>query len=108
MINTTARLRTFQLALVASAAIGMSACSKNDADVATPTAAANTPAQVAVAPVPAPVATPAPAPVVVAQANPGSAYEQGRRDQSRRDRADHPLPPRADRCLLYTSPSPRD
>ena len=91
MINSTARLRTFQLALVASAAIGMSACSKNDADVATPVPTANTPAQVATAP------APAQAPVVVAQANTGNAYEQGRRDQSRRDRAERPLPPRADR-----------
>jgi outer membrane lipoprotein SlyB len=95
MNSTTTRLRTFQLALVASAAVGLSACSKNDANVAAPTAAASAPTQVAVAP--APVATaPAPAPVVVAQAN-TSAYEQGRRDQLRRDRAERPLPPRADR-----------
>jgi outer membrane lipoprotein SlyB len=102
MINTTARLRTFQLALVASAAIGMSACSKNDADVAAATGAASAPTAVAVAPAPAPVAaTPAPAPVVLAQADTSKAYEQGRRDQSRRDaqreRAERPLPPRADR-----------
>ena len=99
MVHTIPRLRTFQLALVASAAIGMSACTKNDSNVATPTAAANTPTQVAVAPAPtsAPAAAPAPAPVVVAQANTGGAYEQGRRDQARRDRAERPLPPRADR-----------
>jgi outer membrane lipoprotein SlyB len=52
------------------------------------------------APAPAPVAA-TPAPVVVAQANTGSAYEQGRRDQARRDahreRTERPLPPRADR-----------
>jgi len=97
MINTTPRLRAFQLALVASAALGLSACSRNDADVAAPTATASAPAQVAVAPVPAPVATPAPAPVVVAQANTSGAYDQGRRDQARRDHAERPLPPRADR-----------
>ena len=32
MINTTPRLRAFQLALVASAAVGLSACSKTDTD----------------------------------------------------------------------------
>ncbi len=95
MIDTTSRLRTFQLALVASAAIGLSACSKNGTDVPPPTAATTPPTQVAAAP--APVAAPAPAPVVVAQANTTSAYEQGRRDQSRHDRAERPLPPRADR-----------
>ena len=104
MINTTTRLRTFQLALVASAAIGMSACSKNDADVAAATGAASAPTPVAMAPVPAPAPAPVaatPAPVVVAQANTGNAYEQGRRDQARRDanreRTERPLPPRADR-----------
>lgn len=97
MINTTSSLRTFQLALVASAVIGMSACSKNGGDVATPTAATDTPTQVAVAPAPAPAVAPTTAPVVVAQANTSNAYEQGRRDQSRRDRAERPLPPRADR-----------
>ena len=102
MRNTTTRFRTFQLALVASAAVGLSACSKNDADVAPPVAATSAPAQVAVAPVPAPSPAPVattPAPVVVAQNN--SAYEQGRRDQERRDarheRAVNEPPPRADR-----------
>ena len=109
MTRNTPRFRTFQLALVASAAIGLGACSKNDADTAAPTAGANAPSQVAVAPpapAPAPVATPAPAPVVVAQNN---TYEQGRRDQQRQDAqraarerdrdraAERQLPPRADR-----------
>ena len=102
MHTTTTRARAFQLALVASAALGLGACSKNDADVAPPTAAVNTPAQVAVAPEPAPapvVATPAPAPVVVAQND--NAYAQGRRDQQRQDiqreQALREPPPRADR-----------
>jgi outer membrane lipoprotein SlyB len=105
MTRTTSRLRTFQLALVASAAIGLGACSKNDADVAPPIAAVSAPAQVAVAPAPAPApvaATPAPTRVVVAQNDRG--YEQGRRDQARHDqqradarRAERELPPRADR-----------
>ena len=102
MTRTTHRLRTFQLALVASAALGLGACSKNDANVPTPTAATTAPTDVAVAPVPAPAPAPvaaAPAPVVVAQNN--GAYEQGRRDQqqrdARRERSERPLPPRADR-----------
>ena len=105
MTRTTSRLRSFQLALVASAAIGLGACSKNDADVAPPNAALNAPAQVAVAPVPAPApvtTTPAPTRVVVAQNDP--AYDQGRRDQARHDqqredarRAARELPPRSDR-----------
>jgi outer membrane lipoprotein SlyB len=112
MSNTTARLRALHLALVASAAIGLNACSRNEGDVAPPSAAASLPSQVAIAPVPAPTpapapapaATPAPAPVVVAQNN--SAYDQGRRDQQRQDarRAEREraaeqreLPPRADR-----------
>jgi outer membrane lipoprotein SlyB len=95
--------RTFRLALIAAAAVALSACSKNAPD--TPAAndpAATTPTQVAAAPqaAPAPVAaTPAP-PVVVAQ-NGTSAYEQGRRDQERRDsrrnEAERTPPPRADR-----------
>ena len=97
MNNTTSRLRTFQLALVASAVLGISACSKNDADVAPPNASTTTPAQVAVAPTPAPApAVPAPAPVVVAQANTSGAYEAGRRDQRHQD-VRRELPPRADR-----------
>jgi len=101
MNSNTSRLRNFQLALVASAAVALGACSKNDADVAPPTAGASAPANESVAttaPAPAPVAAPvAPAPVVVAQ-NGTRSYEQGRRDQSRRDaeRA-RELPPRADR-----------
>ena len=111
MTRNTTRLRTFQLALVASAAIGVGACSKNDADTAYPTAAASAPTQVAVAPAPAPAPAPvneaarAPAPVVVAQAN--NSYEQGRRDQQHQDArraarereraAERQLPPRADR-----------
>lgn len=96
MINTTTPLRTFQLALIASAAIALTACSRSEPDAAASTATANTPAQVAVAPAPAPVAVaPAPAPVVVAQNN---TYDQGRRDQQRQDaRNERPLPPRADR-----------
>ena len=102
MTHPSQRLRNFQLALVASAALGLGACSKNDADVAAPTAVASAPTQVAAAPVPTPAPVPvatAPAPVVVAQAN--GSYEQGRRDQQRRDaqraRAERELPPRADR-----------
>ena len=107
MNHTTSPLRAFQLALVASAVIGLGACSKNDADATPPVAAVNTPTQVAVAPVPAPmpapvVATPAPTRVVVAQNDRG--YDEGRRDQARHDqqRADarrdaRELPPRADR-----------
>jgi outer membrane lipoprotein SlyB len=119
-MNSTSRLRTFQLALVASAAVGLSACSKNDADVASPSAAASMPTPVAVAPVPAPApapapvaAAPAPAPVVVAQNDGKSAYEQGRRDQQRQDvrhpRDDRALrepPPRADRDA-DVAPPPR-
>jgi outer membrane lipoprotein SlyB len=108
MSNTTPRLHALQLALVASAALGLSACSRSGEDVAPPPA----PSQMAPAPVPAPVAaatpTPAPAPVTTAAApapvvvarNDG-AYEQGRRDQQRRDakreRALQEPPPRADR-----------
>ena len=103
MHTTTTRVRAFQLALVASAAVGLAACSKNDADVTPSTAAVSAPEQVAVAPVPAPTPAPvaaAPAPVVVAQNN--DAYAEGRRDQQRqdeirRDRALHEPPPRADR-----------
>ena len=105
MTPTTIRPRTFPLALVVSAALGLGACSKTDSDVTPPTAMASSPSSVAAvpepAPVPAPVATaPAPAPVVVARND--SAYEQGRRDQqrqdaARRERAERPLPPRADR-----------
>lgn len=109
MIRTPHRLLTFfPLALVASAVVGLSACSKTDAP-AQPTAATDTPAQVAAAPTPAPVQAPlaAPtAPVVVAQNN--STYDQGRRDQERQDarRANnaHPLPPRADRDVDLPPP----
>ena len=117
MIATPSRARAFQLAIVASAAIGLGACSKNDsADVAPPNAAASLPSTVAVAPTPAPAPVtapaPAPAPVVVAQneSTDRSAYEAGRRDQVRQDarRAEQQrlareraqereLPPRADR-----------
>ena len=102
MNRTNHSLRNFKLALVAAVAIGLGACSKNDADLAAATGAASAPTPVAMAPAPAPapVAT-TPAPVVVAQANTGNAYEQGRRDQARRDanreRTERPLPPRADR-----------
>lgn len=108
MTPTTTRLRTFQLSLLACAALGLGACSKTDSDVAPPTAMASSPSSVAAVPEPAPVATApapvvtaaAPAPVVVARND--SAYEQGRRDQQRQDaarraRAERPLPPRADR-----------
>jgi outer membrane lipoprotein SlyB len=103
MTNTATRYRTFQLALIASAVIGLGACSKTDSNVAPPTADASAPAQVAVAPVPVPAAAPAPvvttpaqAPVVVAQN--GNAYDQGRLDQQRRDaRHERELAPRADR-----------
>ena len=109
MIKTTHRLRAFQLALIASAAVGLSACSKTDTDLAASTAA-SAPTPVAMAPAVAstvaPVAT-APAPVVVAQNN--SAYEQGRRDQqqrdARRERVERPLPPRADRDVDVAPPT---
>jgi outer membrane lipoprotein SlyB len=115
MTTTPTRLRAFQLAVLASAAIGLGACSKNDgADVAPPNAAASVPTAVAMAPAPAPapVAAPALAPVVVAQneSRGTDAYAQGRRDQQRQDvrraeqnrlareRAEErQLPPRADR-----------
>jgi outer membrane lipoprotein SlyB len=113
MIHAKTRLRTFPLALVASAALALGACSKTDSDVTPPTAMASSPASVAAVPEPAPVPAPvaaASAPVVVAQNN--SAYEQGRRDQQRQDaarraRAERPLPPRADRDA-DAAPSPRD
>ena len=103
MTPTTTRLRTFQLALVASAALGLGACSKTDSDVTPPTAMASSPGSVAAVPEPAPAPAPvvtaaAPAPVVVARND--SAYEQGRRDQQRQDAARREraeLPPRADR-----------
>ena len=106
MSNSTTRLRTFQLALVASAVLGLSACSKSGQDVAPPP----TPSQMSAAslPAPAPVATAAPAPVVAAPAQApvvvaqnDRGYEQGRRDQQRQDvRRERTLrepPPRADR-----------
>ena len=102
MNRTNHSPRNFKLALIAAVAIGLGACSKNDANVAAAAGAASAPTPVAMAPAPAPapVAT-TPAPVVVAQANTGNAYEQGRRDQARRDanheRTERPLPPRADR-----------
>ncbi len=98
MTNTTHHLRTLQLALIASAVLGLGACSKSDPDTAAATGA-STP--VAVAPA---ATTPAPAPVVVAQNN--NAYEQGRRDQQSRD-ARRELPPRADRDV-DVAPSARD
>jgi len=112
MTSTTPRTRAFRLALVASAALALGACSKSDSDAASPNAAASMPSTVALAPTPAPLpassapVTPA-APVVVAQneSQDKSAYEAGRRDQRRqdahRDQARHtansPLPPRAER-----------
>ena len=115
MTSTPSRARAFQLALVASAAIGLGACSKTDSnDVPPPNAAASTPSTVALAPTPAPAVAPAPAPapVVVAQNDSAnkSAYEAGRRDQIRQDERraerqreareraeERQLPPRADR-----------
>ncbi|MBW8756375.1 MAG: glycine zipper 2TM domain-containing protein [Burkholderiales bacterium] len=121
MSTPSPRARAFQLALVASAAIGLGACSKTDSnDVPPPNAAASMPSTVALAPAsapaPAPAVTPAPAPApaptVVAQneSRDNSAYEAGRRDQQRQDarRAEQQrlareraqqreLPPRADR-----------
>ena len=111
MHTPTTRVRAFQLALVASAAVGLSACSKNADDAASPTAAVSAPEQVAVAPVPAPTPAPVaatPAPTVVAQND--NAYAQGRRDQQRQDeirreRALHEPPPRADRDADLPPPS---
>jgi outer membrane lipoprotein SlyB len=107
MTRSTPRLRTFPLALIASATVALSACSKNDGAVPSATAAASTPTQVAVAAAPAPVATPAP--VVVAQ---DDGYAQGRRDQQRQDAlrvqreraAERALPPRADRDMDVPPP----
>ena len=105
MHTTPTRIRAFQLALVASAAVGLGACSKTADDATPSTAAASAPAQVAVAPEPAP--TPAPvttapapttAPVVVAQND--NAYAQGRRDRA----LDEP-PPRADRDVDLPPPN---
>ena len=114
MNNATPRLRAFQLALVASAAVALSACSKTDTDLAASTAA-SAPTQVAVAPTVAPSVAPAvepapvaAAPVVVAQ-NDNRAYDQGRRDQqqrdARRERTERPLPPRADRDVDVAPPA---
>ena len=105
MSTTTTRVRAFQLALVASAVVGLSACSKNADDAASPTAAVSAPEQVAVAPAPAPVAA-TPAPVVIAQND--NAYAQGRRDQQRQDihreQALREPPPRADRDADVVDP----
>ena len=109
MTPTTTRLRTFQLALLASAAFGLSACSRSGSDAAAPTASASAPEQVAVAPA-APVApvnssvavAPAPATTVIAQNE--STYAQGRRDQHHEDERE--LPPRADRDV--DAPVPPD
>ena len=108
MHTTPTRIRAFQFALVASAAVGLGACSKTADDATPSTAAVSAPTQVAVAPEPAPAPAPTPAPVtatttapvVVAQND--NAYTQGRRDQQRQDeirreRALHEPPPRADR-----------
>ena len=114
MTPTTSRIKAFQLALVASAAVGLSACSRSGTDAPPPVATTTTNSQIAAAPAPVaspPVASPVvtPRPVVVAQ-NDG-AYEQDRRDQQRQDarrherderaardeRAQRELPPRADR-----------
>jgi outer membrane lipoprotein SlyB len=109
MSPTITRASTFQLALVASAAIGLSACSKSGSDVAPPVATTTPTTQVAAASVPAPAPAPVVAPVVtprapVVVAQNDRAYEQGRRDQQRQDirheRQDRALrepPPRADR-----------
>lgn len=117
MHATPTRIRAFQLALVASAAVGLGACSKTADDAMPSTAAVSAPAQVAVAPEPAPTpapvaTTPAPttAPVVVAQND--NAYAQGRRDQQRQDeirreRALHEPPPRADRDADFPPPPNR-
>jgi outer membrane lipoprotein SlyB len=105
MSRHPSRARTLQLALIAAAAVSLGACSKSDPETtATSDPAATTPTQVAAAPAPAPAPAPVAAtptaPVVVAQNN-TNAYEQGRRDQERRDirrnESDRPLPPRADR-----------
>jgi len=111
MNPSTPRIRTLQLALVTSAAVALSACSKNDADVASPTAAASAPTQVAVAAAPAPLVAPAAAPAVVAQ---NDGYAQGRRDQMKQDAlrqqrereraAERALPPRADRDMDVPPP----
>jgi len=101
MNNASPRIRLCSLAIAASMALGLAACSKEGSDVAPPpTAAASLPAPPVVV-AQAPVAT-TPAPVVVAKND--NAYEQGRRDQRTQDqrherarRADYTPPPRADR-----------
>jgi outer membrane lipoprotein SlyB len=108
MTHSTPRLRTFQLALLASAALGLSACSRSGSDVAAPTAAASAPEQVAVAPA-APVApvnssvavAPPPPATVIAQNE--STYTPGPRGQAGRE-----PPPRADRDVDVTPPSEVD
>jgi len=108
MTPTPSRIKAFQLALLASAAVGLSACSKSGSDAPPPVASTTTNAQLAAAPAPVaspPIASPVvtPRPVVVAQND--NAYAQGRRDQQRQDarrhereeRAQRELPPRADR-----------
>jgi len=116
MTSTASRTRALELAFAAAAAIGLGACSKNNGEVAPPTAGASMPATVALtppaAPLPATSAPPVAPPVVVAQneSQNNSAYEAGRRDQQRQDarRAEQArlareraeqrqLPPRADR-----------
>jgi hypothetical protein len=93
MIDIVKKHHAYKLALVASAALVLGACSKGNAPLEQPNATA--PVQVGVAP----AQTQPAQPVVVAQNN--SAYEQGRRDQHRDDRrherADVQPPPRADR-----------
>ena len=115
MTQARSRIRLCSLAVAATLAMGLGACSKSGDDVApppAPTAAASLPPPVvAQTPAPAPVtAAPAQAPVVVAQNDTG--YDQGRRDQRAQDlraqeqrraraererAAERPLPPRADR-----------
>ncbi len=81
--------------LAAATAVALTACSKSGADVTPSNASANAPTSVAVTPAIAP-------PAVVSQNN--SAYDQGRRDQERRDThqdrhdsQDRMSPPRTDR-----------
>ena len=106
MIQASSRARLCQLTLAATLAMGLAACSKSGEDVTpppAPTAAAPLPPPVvAQAPVASVAPTVTPAPTVVAQ-NDSAVYAQGRRDQRNQDqrlareRADRPLPPRADR-----------
>jgi len=92
MTPTTPRLRTFQLALLASAVLGLSACSRNGSDTAASTASASAPDQAAVAPAVNSSVAVAPPPAAIM------------RNESTYAQAEHELPPRADRDVDNAPP----